>query len=191
MLTFINNAKQAAGSTFVLLAALVFQSCIHNTQKELEAVEELGERPSLSMKDVHSQVTDSGFCKYEFETPELMQFDDVEEPYVYFPNGLKFKMFGEKGTVTKSRIRCNNAKYYKDNAVWKLNNDVEAITEKNETLNTEQLFWDTKEHRVYSEKFVKITTRSQVITGMGFESDEKLSKYEIKHPGGEIEVDND
>ena len=78
--------------------------------------------------------------------------------------------------------------FYKERNLWELNNDVEALTEKGERLNTEQLFWDTKEHRIYSEKFVKITTQNQVITGVGFESDEKLSKYEIKRPGGEIAV---
>lgn len=189
----INNA---AGGILLPLAVLVLlatvhTSCIHNTTKELQTVEAHQEMASFGAKDLHTIVTDSGFYKYEFETPQLAQYDNVEVPYIDFPTGLKFKMFGEQGKKVKTRIRCNNAKYYKDDALWELNNDVEAVTEKKDVLNTEQLFWDTKTHRIYSEKFVKITTKNQVITGYGFESDEKLSKYEIKHPGGEIEVDND
>ncbi|MCQ2203193.1 MAG: LPS export ABC transporter periplasmic protein LptC [Bacteroidales bacterium] len=186
----------AASGTKVQLAVVVFlslafSSCIHNTQEEIRDVEDMQQMASLAVRDLHTVVTDSGFFKYEFETPELAQYDNAEEPYIDFPQGLKFKMYSEKGTLEKSRIRCNNAKYYKDKNLWELNNDVEAVTQKGEILNTEQLFWDTKEHTIQSDKFVKITTKNQVITGYGFESDEKLSKYEIKHPGGEIEVDND
>lgn len=181
----------AASGTLVLLAVIVLPSCIKNTSEELQDVEEHQEMASLAVKDLHTLVTDSGHYKYEFETPELEQYDNAEEPYIDFPVGLKFKMFGDQGTTERSRIRSNNAKYYKNKNLWELNNDVEAVTERGDILNTEQLFWDTKEHRIYSEKFVKITTKNQVITGYGFESDEKLSKYEIKHPGGEIEVDND
>lgn len=181
----------AASGTLVLLAVIVLPSCIKNTHEEIHDVEAHQEIATLAVRDLHTMVTDSGFYKYEFETPELEQYDNVEEPYINFPVGLKFKMFGESGTVQKSRIRCNNAKYYKEKSLWELNNDVEAVTEKGDILNTEQLFWDTKARKIYSEKFVKITTKNQVITGYGFESDEKLSKYEIKHPGGEIEVENE
>lgn len=189
------NTFNTASGFFTPLAVIVFFSttftaCINNTKKEIQDVEDLQQMASLGVKDLHTIVTDSGFYKYEFETPDVKQYDNIEEPFADFPQGLKFKMFGAHGQTTKTRIRCNNAKFYKDRNLWELNNDVEAVTEKGDILSTEQLFWDAKEHTIYSEKFVKITTKNQVITGYGFESDEKLSKYEIKHPGGEIEVDN-
>lgn len=184
------SKKITASSIFMLLAVFVLSSCMKNSSQELKDIETEQERSSLSMQDLHTIVTDSGVYKYEFETPELHQYDNVEEPYVYFPKGLKFKMFGEQGTLIKSRIRCNNARYFKSKNLWELNNDVEAMTEKGDILNTEQMYWDTQERRIYSEKFVRITTKNQIITGVGFESDEKLSKYEIKNPGGEIEIES-
>ncbi len=172
------------------IAIITMSSCMRNTHKELKEVEEMQEVAALTMMDLHSIVTDSGYIKYDFETPEMQQYDNAEEPYIDFPNGLKFKMYSNKGEILKSRIRCNNAKYYKTRKLWELNYDVEATTEKNDILNTEQLFWDTQNHRIYSDKFVKITTQHQIITGKGFESDEKLSQYEIKRPGGEIELED-
>lgn len=180
----------STASSVALLAVLVFASCMRNSAKELQQVEEEQERASLSVFDLHTAVTDSGYYRYDFETPELHQYDNVEEPYVDFPHGLKFKMYGDRGAVVKSRIRCNKARYIKPANLWELSNDVEATTEKGDVLNTELLYWDTKERRIYSDQFVKITTKNQIITGVGFESDEKLSKYEIKRPGGEIEVEN-
>lgn len=172
------------------IAIITMSSCMRNTHKELKEVEEMQEVAALTMMDLHYIVTDSGYIKYDFETPEMQQYDNAEEPYIDFPNGLKFKMYSNKGEILKSRIRCNNAKYYKTRKLWELNYDVEATTEKNDILNTEQLFWDTQNHRIYSDKFVKITTQHQIITGKGFESDEKLSQYEIKRPGGEIELED-
>lgn len=176
--------------TILTAIAITASSCMRNSDKELKDVEEIEQSASLGMKDIHTCVTDSGFLKYEFEAPEMNQYDNVEEPYIDFPNGLKFRMYSDQGSVVKSRIRCNNAKYYKTTKIWELNYDVEATTAKNEILNTEQLFWDSQKHTIYSEKFVKITTQHQIITGIGFESDEKLSKYEIKRPGGEIELED-
>lgn len=183
-----NIIRYTASVLIWALAVVVFEGCIENSNEELQEVEAEINRPSLSAKNYHTIVTDSGFYKYDFETPELEQYENVEDPYIFFPQGLTFKMYGQKGTVVTSCVKCNNAYYYKERNLWELNNDVEAITEKGERLNCEQLFWNTKEHVIYSDKFVKITTQNQVITGVGFESDEKLSKYEIKRPGGEIAV---
>lgn len=184
-----NIARYTAGILAGVLTVFASVGCMENSNKELKAVEEEINRPSLSSKDFHTTVTDSGYLKYDFETPELVQYDNVEDPYIHFPSGLTFKMYGAQGEQMKSRVDCKNAFYYKERNLWELNNNVEAITEKGEKLNTEQLYWDTKEHRIYSDKFVQITTDNQVITGEGFESDEKMSKYEIKRPGGEIAVE--
>ena len=185
-----NKTLKTISNALALLIVLTFSACFSNDKEELKVVEDEQERPSLIVRDLHTTVTDSGFIKYDFETVELMQYDNVEEPYINFPKGLKFKMFSNKGKILKTTIKCNNAKYYKEKNLWELNNDVEARTEKGDVLNTEQLFWDTKAHKINSEKFVRISTKNQVITGYGFESDEKLSKYEIKNPGGEIEIPN-
>lgn len=186
----ISTIFTKASSATALLALVVFTSCVENTNKEIKAVETEQERSTLTVFDLHTFVTDSGYYKYEFSTPEMHQFDNLEEPIIGFPKGLTFKMFDQKGTQLSSRIACRNAIYYKKKELWELNNDVEAVTEKGDLLSTEQMFWDTKERRIYSDKFVKITTQNQVITGIGFESDDSMSKYEIKSPGGEIELES-
>ncbi|MBP5364967.1 MAG: LPS export ABC transporter periplasmic protein LptC [Bacteroidales bacterium] len=185
-----NNIFKTISNALALLIVLTFSSCFSNKTEELQAVEDEQERPSLIVRDLHTIVTDSGFIKYDFETSDLAQYDNVDEPYINFPKGLTFKMYSDEGRNLKTTIKCNNAKFYKTQNLWELNNDVEARTGKGDLLNSEQLFWNTKEHRIYSDKFVRISTKNQVITGYGFESDEKMSKYEIKNPGGEIEIPN-
>ena len=182
-------SKASIAKALLALLLIIHSSCMQNTSEELHEVEEEIERASLSAYDLRTYVTDLGNYRYEFDTPELHQYDNVEEPYVDFPGGLTFRSYDNGGEVVKNKIRCNNAKYYKSKNLWELNNDVEIVTEKGDVLNTEQMYWDTQEHTVYSEKFVKIQSKNQLITGLGFESDDRMSRYEIKHPGGEIEVE--
>lgn len=177
-------------ATLSVVAIFVLPACMRNDDGDLRNVEHIQESATLSAFQLHSFVTDTGVYKYEFETPELHQYDNVEKPYTDFPQGLRFVMYSNAGTRVSSRISCRNARYHKSDNLWELNNDVEAMTEKGDVLNTEQLFWNTEQRRIYSDKFVKITTKNQVITGRGFESDDQLSKYEIKRPGGQIDVEN-
>ncbi len=186
VLNFPNNVVYSA---LALCATFLFSSCIKNTDEELHAVEEEIERASMTVDDLHTFVTDSGKYRYEFSTPELQQFDNVEEPYTDFPGGLTFRTYAADGVTLSSRITCKNAKYFKQKNLWELNNDVEGLSQKGDLINTEQMFWNTADHKIYSEKFVKITTKGQMITGVGFESDDQLSRYIIKHPGGEIDVE--
>jgi len=63
--------------------------------------------------------------------------------------------------------------------------------EKGERLNTEELFWDRQKEFIYSNKFVKLTTGEQVITGDGLTSVEPFDELIILNPKGLIEVNEE
>ena len=56
---------------------------------------------------------------------------------------------------------------------------VVVINKEGSILKTEKLFWNNKEQRVYSDKFVSIKTPTEDIQGIGFESDQNLQNYRI------------
>jgi lipopolysaccharide assembly outer membrane protein LptD (OstA) len=66
--------------------------------------------------------------------------------------------------------------------------NVEVINEKKEQLNTEKLYWNQKEGKIYSNDFVKITTQEEILMGEGFESNEDFTKYSIKKLKGTINI---
>lgn len=173
----------------MLLAVVVFTSCKPNSSEEIQAIADTREMPSLVVTNLETVITDSGTVKYKLITPKLIQYDKKEEPSIEFPDGLHFLSFTAEKAVS-AQIKCNNAHYLTQKELWELNNNVEAINEKGDILNTEQLFWDAAKHRIYTDKFVKITTLTQIITGYGLEATEDLSWYEIKTISGEIEIDN-
>ncbi len=57
---------------------------------------------------------------------------------------------------------------------------VVVVTPEGNRLETEELLWDRKSSRVSSEKFVRLTKGTDVLTGIGFQSDPNLASYEIK-----------
>jgi hypothetical protein len=53
------------------------------------------------------------------------------------------------------------------------------------------MFWDTRNKKVYSDQFIKISTDSEIITGRGFESDDRLENYKILNISGILHIDED
>lgn len=65
------------------------------------------------------------------------------------------------------------------------------MTEKGDTLKTELLYWDEKKATIYSDQFVKIIQKEQIITGIGFESDLQMKKWKIIQPKGTVIIEVD
>ncbi|MGQ1890908.1 LPS export ABC transporter periplasmic protein LptC [Thermophagus sp. OGC60D27] len=187
---FLTNKYLTAGN-FILLAVIAFiSSCQSNTPEEIKAVVDEDNFPSLSVNNLESVITDSGKVAYRFITPEMNQYKNREKPYTEFPLGLHLIVYNAKGEID-AQIKSNYAVYHEKEDLWELQNNVEAVNFKNEVINTEQLFWDTKKHIIYSDEFIKITTDTEILTGYGFESDEKFENYTIKNISGILSVDEE
>jgi len=181
-----------SASSILLLAVCVFMySCTANKPEEIKEISNREEIPTLTYRDLETVVTDSGRVERRLLTPEMKRFSyPKEESRIEFPQGLNFISYKPDGTV-RGQIKCKHAIFYEKDELWELNNDVEAVSEKNEILNTEQLFWDTKKEIIYSDKFVKITSKDDVVMGVGFDSDQSMDNWEIRDVSGEMEFKED
>jgi hypothetical protein len=65
------------------------------------------------------------------------------------------------------------------------------MNNKGERLNTEKLIWDQNRQLIYTDKFVRITTPSEVLTGEGMESTQDFSDWTIKTPRGRFPLSKD
>lgn len=114
---------------------------------------------------------------YEFEN------GDME-----FPKGVYVEMYNEFGRLA-STLRANHAKYFKEEKHWRGQGKVEVKNvERNEQLNTEELFWNPVTKKIFTSKFVTIKQQGDVIYGIGLEAKQDLSDYVILKPKGEFEV---
>jgi len=173
----------------VLLAVyFLISACTSNKPEEIQAITNREEIPSLIYEEFETVLTDSGKVTHKFITPKMLRYDRKKEPYMDFPKGLHVIMYLPDGEID-AQIKCRNAINYEKKNLWELNNDVEAVNQKGDILNTEQLFWDSKAKKIYSEKFVTITQGQDVITGTGFEADENMDNWTIKNMQGILELD--
>jgi LPS export ABC transporter protein LptC len=167
---------------FTILAMILFSACNQSEIKEplvYDGPMRIGENVELYYtEDNQVKVKMIAAVVYEFET------GDRE-----FPEGLYLEFFDENGKL-ESTLRANEAYYFKKENQWRGRGKVEVKNlEKNELLNTEELFWKPAEEKIFTDKFVTIRQQADVIYGQGLEARQDMSDYVIKKPQGVFSVE--
>ena len=144
--------------------------------------------PSSTGRNYETVFNDSGKIQLVLITPLLEQYENVEEPYLEFREGINV-WFHDGNPEPVGSVTAKYAKYIDSKRLWELRDSVVVINEDNEKLETELLFWNQQKDLIYTERFVKFTTEDQVIQGTGFESDSRLTNREIRRISGVIYID--
>jgi LPS export ABC transporter protein LptC len=186
----VRNREQKLPGLFIIIC-LAFLSCKNDIETINSLTSDLN-LPDQSGYNVEIEYTDSGLLQGKIITPELHKYDRVDEPYVEFPKGLRVLFYDKQGNA-ESYIRARYAIYHEKDQLWEARNDVVAENQHTgEKLETEQLFWDQKNERIYSEKFSKITNSDGVFYGEnGFDARQDLSKWRLKGSSGTVNVRSD
>ena len=171
-----------------IVVAFILSSC-SNDIKTVNLVTKKESYPDLSAKKVSFLYTDSGIIRANISAPELLRFSNVEKPYMEFPRGLKIVYFANFPD-TNSRISSNYAIRWINDRKWEAKGNVIARNTKGDILNTEYMVWDEKKEIIYSDKFVKISTGTDVILGEGFEADQTFNRWKILKVKGTISIEN-
>lgn len=186
------NRNISYGITVALWAIviLVLQSC----SPSLENTATLGmERDSAAVMksyNVTTLVSDSGITRFRVTTPEWLIYDKKAKPTWEFPQGIHLEQFDESLEV-HSEVDAKKAIYYTELEQWILSDSVYAVNIEGERFESEILYVHQKEDRIFTDKFVKITQEDKIITGLGMESNQRLTKYTVLKPQGIIPLDEE
>lgn len=165
----------------VLGLAIIFSAC-NNTEIK-EPLEYNG--PLKKAQNIELYYTEKDLVKVKMVAAELNEFQNGDRE---FPKGIYLEFYNEFGKM-ESTLRANHAFFFKKDNLWRGRGKVEVKNlEKNEQLNTEELFWKQTEEQIYTEKFVTIRQQGDVIYGTGLTAKQDMSEYEILDPEGEFEV---
>ena len=174
----------------IILATMIFFCCENDIEK-INALTTQLNLPNKSGYDIEMLYTDSGILRVKLFTPEFYEYSSKDEPYMEFPKGIKVQFF-DKDEILESHIRSNYAKYYEEKELWDLRNNVVAINEKEgKELYTEQLFWDRKTKKVYSNTYSKVVTKTGTFYGEKLEADQDMSNWKLKGSKGHVYVKNE
>jgi len=175
-----------------MLAGLFMLSLLLSCEADLKTIEKLSAQDTLlleSAKDIELLYSDSGRLAIRLTSPAYVRYKG-KGTFLEFPQGVKvvfYKELKESSTLTSKFALINE-----ESGLMEARNNVEVTNiERGERLNTERLIWDERKRRIYSNEFVKITTRDKVLFGKGFESDQNFDNWVIKKPTGNIAISPD
>ncbi len=164
----------------VLLAgAAIFLSSCDNSLEIIPGAD-VSSLPSLIVRNFETVQTDSGRVQMVLKSPLMERRTIDDETYNEFPKGVEVIFYdGRKEQVAS--VSSQFAKYHESKRLWELRYGVRAHNEQNELLETELLYWDEEKELIHTEEFVRITGEERIISGTGFESDTRFSRWEIRN----------
>ncbi len=170
--------------TIVIISVvmLFFYSACTNKSKDLVDIKFDPEViPSMNTDSVITLISDSGITRYKLEAENWQVFDKAKEPYWYFPEGIYLERFDSLFQV-EAKILADSAWNYTDKRLWRLKGNVDIRNMEGEMFLSDELFWDQKAERVYSDKYIEIKRGETELKGYGFESNQEMTEYRIFRP---------
>lgn len=179
-------------TTIITMVVVLFFIIACGTEKieKIDAVTDRSSMPKLQATEITTVISDSGITRYRIAAPQWDVYDRAAQPYWEFPTGIHFEKF-DLNLKVDANVHSNYAKFFENEQLWELRGNVKATNIQGELFETEQLFWNQREERFYSDSIIRITQTTRIITGLGFESNQSLTNYTIRNPQGVFPIEED
>jgi LPS export ABC transporter protein LptC len=140
--------------------------------------------PLIENIDVVTIYSDSAKVLVKLRAPVQQEFESGD---AIFPKGFYIEFY--ENEKISSTLKANYGELNRRNNLYVARgNVVMKNIEKKESLETEELFWNQNTDRVYTDKFVKITTPERVLMGQGLETNQKFFPYSFHKVTGSFEL---
>ncbi len=139
--------------------------------------------PTMTTHTVTTLISDSGQIRYRVTTDNWLVYDEAQVPMWRFPDGLYLEKF-DKDFGIEATVQCDSATYFSQRGLWRLDGNVNILNTVGEKFLSQQVFWDQRLNKVYSDSFIHIERADRTIEGYGFESNDKMTNYRITNPTG-------
>jgi LPS export ABC transporter protein LptC len=181
------TGTQGIAILFGAIAMFLFTSvsCSREKKELVDIVFDKEQSYTMRATDVSTLISDSGVTRYKMVTAEWLFFEEAAEPYWFFPEKVHVEKFDTLFQVEAS-IDADTAYFFTKKKLWKLISHVEVKNLQGEQFETSLLYWDQNLEKIYSDQYIRITKGELINTGIGFESNQRLTKYQIFKPSAEI-----
>ncbi len=143
--------------------------------------------PTIEIANLQSSYTQDGRMKGKLQSALAQQYDGIVEPYVDFPKGISIVLFNKEGRMETS-LTANRAVYYQSKQTWEAIGNIVISNINGDVLQTQKLYGDEKEKKIFTDKYVQITkSDGTIIKGeKGFESNTEFTIYQFIDVSGRI-----
>ena len=171
----------------MVVTALVVTTFVISCKEEIaEEPLDLTTIPLQTIENMSAQQTKDGVLQMRMEAPLLQRFENEEESYELFPNGFFVYAYNEEGmleTQIESKVARHTTSAKGKQETWEAYGDV-VITNfiKGERMETDTLYWDREQGKIYTHCIVKMYAPIGFMQGYGMESDEMARNANIGRP---------
>ncbi len=137
--------------------------------------------PTMITDSFTTLISDSGITRYKLIADKWMVFDKAKEPFQYFPFGIYLERFTPDFEI-EATVKADTAWYYNEKELWHLKSNVHVENMQGEEFDSDELFWDGENGRVYSDSYIEIKRGDTRLKGYGFESNQSMTNYRIFRP---------
>lgn len=180
-----------AGKSKYLLCLWAFCNLLigcENADKDIQNLNKKSGSIEIA-KEITAVYTTGGKTKAIMKAPLMHRVMDTVNFYE-FPQSLEVDFYNDAGNVD-SRLTANYGKYTDASSVVYLKDSVRVIgLVKGDTLYCQELYWDRnrKDAEFYTDKPVRIRTRTQTLDGVGLEARQDFKAWHILKPTGLMTV---
>ena len=136
----------------------------------------LSETPTQVVLDMFLQQTENGMVKMRAEAPRMEKYEKDSLDYELFPEGFFVYGFDETGKL-ETEIVADNARHQKfedGRESWEaFGNVVVKNLINQEVMETDTLYWDQKNEKIYTHCYVRMYSPDGFMQGYGMESDQR------------------
>ena len=160
-------------SYFLPILFLIF-SCRENLDADALKVYDGPINAATNVFLIHS---DSAILRSEITAPRQLEFQNGN---LEFPDGIDIKFFSIDGQL-ETTMRADRGYFLKNENLYRGEGNVQIKNLiKDQRLQTEEIFWNQVEKKIYTDKFVTIQERQTLFNGTGMEADDSFSNYKLK-----------
>lgn len=182
---YCNNFQQQI--TRILVPGILFlATACNNTTEDIRALTGPGRQydHATDVTIIHSK---NGTIKMRLFAHDFLHNTMALPPYIDMNVRLKVEFFDDSGKL-ENVVTADSCRYYEAEnniIVW---DSVEITSSKGQRLNTEELIWNERAGKFFTEQPVTITTPTEILYGIGMEANRDFSWYHILQPKGSIQV---
>lgn len=136
-------------------------------------------------KQIESYYSQGAKVKAKLTAPYMLRHL-TDSTYVEFPKTLHVDFYNDT-MIVESKLDALYGKYREyENKVFLKDSVVVRNILKGDTLHCDELWWDQRTQKFYTDKKVRINTKDKIIFGTGLEAAQNFSWYVIQQITGTI-----
>ncbi|MEL7119839.1 MAG: hypothetical protein AAFO07_10370 [Bacteroidota bacterium] len=173
---------------FILFLALIFSSC--KKEEVARSIDGLGIGLGVDRaEDVEIVYSDSAQVRAVISGPLMFNHMDQRENKQEFTDGMKITFYDDNLLVSsiltsKYALRMGNEgkMIVRDSVIWE--------GAQGQRLQTEEMIWDERLKKIYTNRYVVVTTAADTIYSIGFEANQNFSDIRFQSIEGSKTIED-